>query len=264
MFAVNPSDGGYSEAMFEYPDIPEFSVREKLIQEKEAGGMFFSGHLLDDYTNHISDIDHIPLSELSGDSPEDSVIKDKQYVKIVGIITSVTPKTTKKDERMAFFSVEDRFTSVECIAFPNRYIRESQNIRLDAAVLIEGNAVVREEEKIRIAIQHIIPLENNSRYTPKSKDAMAEAECKSDENVSKETKKSDDSPKRLFLRVPDRECEVFLKAVNLVDIFEGNMGVVFYRCDEKSYFAYSRGVALSEFVVSELRSLLGDENVIIK
>ena len=263
MFAAMPSSGGgYAEPLFEYPNIPEFTAKEKLLQEKEAGGMYFSGHLLDDYTKHIAEIDHLPLSSFSGEDGEEGALKDKQYVKVVGIITSITTKITKKDERMAFFTLEDRFSSVECIAFPNRYARESQKIRHEAAVIIEGNVMVREDEKNRIAISNISFLETNSEYTPKPQSSPEQKS--SSNNVSNDTNTAANHIKRLFLRVPDRESTEFLKAVNLVDIFEGNTAVVFYRSDEKSYFTYNRGIALSDVVVSELKALLGNENVIIK
>jgi len=260
MFAASAvsSDGGQS-SMFEYPNIPEFSAREKLMQEKESGGMFFSGHLLDDYTDHISDISPLPLSALNSTSDDEYEIRDKQQVTVVGIITSVTAKTTKKDERMAFFILEDKFSSVECIVFPNRYLRESPMIHTDNAVIIVGNAQIRDEEKTRIIVSSVTPLKTNDAYPP-----IPKAKVTPVATGSNDTPAQANAPKRLFIRIPNKESREFLKAVNLVDIFEGNTAVVFYRRDEKSYFTYSRGIALSEFVVSELKALLGNENVIIK
>ena len=66
------------------------------------------------------------------------------------------------------------------------------------------------------------------------------------------------------MRVPDRESTEFMKAVNLIDIFEGYTQVVFYRMDEKAYFTYSSGINLSEFVMNELKAILGEDNVIYK
>ena len=55
-----------------------------------------------------------------------------------------------------------------------------------------------------------------------------------------------------------------MKAVNLIDIFEGVTQVVFYTMDDKNYFSYSRPIAASDFVISELKALLGDGNVVLK
>ena len=259
------SSGGASydtASMFEYPNIPEFSMREKLMQEKEAGGMYFSGHLLDDFTKHLSDIRTTPISALTEDDLSEKNITDKQHIIIAGIITSVTVKTTKKEERMASFNLEDKFASVECIAFPGKYARESSKIRVDTAVIAEGNIMLRDDEKIRIAISSLSLLEDNDRYIPRS-NTESNGETKNTEARATTGEKTS-SVKRLFLRVPDRESIKFCKAVNLVDIFEGNTAVIFYSNNDKNYFSYNKGVALSDAVVREFNELLDKENVIIK
>ena len=173
-----------------------------------------------------------------------------------------TVKTTKKEERMAFFNLEDKFASVECIVFPSKYARESSKIRADAAVAVEGNVMLRDDEKVRIAVSSLSVLDDNERYIPR-KNAEQHAESDPAEpQTSTQVKLS--TVKRLFLRVPDRESKKFRKAVNLVDIFDGSTPVVFYTNSDKNYFSYNKGVALSEAVVKEFIELLGKENVIVK
>ena len=263
MFAVSDVDGGI-DTMFEYPNIPEFSTREKLMQEKEAGGMYFSGHLLDDYSRHISDANFDSIAKISEGESEETILSDNQKVTIAGIITSVTIKTTKKDEKMAFFNVEDKFASIECIAFPNRYIRESSKIQTDAAVIVEGNVMQRDDDKIRIAVSSMNKLQTNDSYIPKNNGHDEEKNKSSDSERSESILKAVPRSPRLFLRVPDNESKCFLKAINLVDIFDGNTTVIFYREDKKSYFTYNRGIAISETLLSEFKELLGDDNVILK
>ena len=60
------------------------------------------------------------------------------------------------------------------------------------------------------------------------------------------------------------EGELFRKARNLVDIFEGNVPVIFYDASDKKYHAYSVFADADAFVVGELKKLLGDGNVIGK
>ena len=160
-----------------------------------------------------------------------------------------------KEERMAFFTLEDKFASIGCIAFPQQYARLSGNIHIDSAIVIEGNVTFRDEDEIQIVVSSVSPLADNATYVPSEKTP----EKKEEPPVVK-----NDKPKRLFLRVPDRESREFVKAVNIIDIFDGYTQVVFYRMDEKSYFTYSSGIALSEFVMNELRAILGEDNVIYK
>jgi DNA polymerase-3 subunit alpha len=259
MFSAIPSDDVMRKSTaFEYPMIAEFSTRELLMQEKEASGMYFSGHLLDSYSKNIADLDVTPLSEFALDESGDSKFSDRQRVKVAGVISAVTAKTTKKEERMAFFTLEDKFSSIGCIAFPQQYARVSQNIHIDSAVVIEGSVTFRDEDEIQIVVSSVAPLVENSSYVPAEKPATAE---------KKETPaaaEKAEKPKRLFLRVPDRESTEFMKAVNLIDIFDGYTQVVFYQMDEKTYFTYSSGIALSDFVMGELKEILGDSNVIYK
>ena len=67
--------------------------------------------------------------------------------------------------------------------------------------------------------------------------------------------------KKLFLRLPDLECEQALKAKNLVEIFEGNTAVMLYNSQNKQYVAFG-GADITPFLMSELKKLLGDENVV--
>jgi DNA polymerase-3 subunit alpha len=227
--------------------------------------MYFSGHLLDSYSKNIADIDITPLSEFVPDESGEFSFKDRQRVRVAGVISAVTAKTTKKDERMAFFTLEDKFASVGCIAFPKQYINVSGKIHIDSAVVIEGNVTFRDEDEIQIVVSSVELLTENSTYVPSVKaKASTEPAKQTAESRPVAAVSAGEKPKRLFLRVPDRESREFLKAVNLIDIFDGFTQVVFYRMDEKSYFTYSSGITVSPFVLAELKAILGEENVILK
>ena len=68
--------------------------------------------------------------------------------------------------------------------------------------------------------------------------------------------------KKLFLRLPDLECEQAKKAKNLVDIFEGSTAVVLYNSQTKEYVNYENKTEVSDFLIKELKSVLGEENVV--
>ena len=73
------------------------------------------------------------------------------------------------------------------------------------------------------------------------------------------------SPTKIYLRVPDMECDKFKYAKNLVDIFnEGSLSVIFYDSSTKKYSEYSQKMYCSDYVISELKKLLGEENCILK
>jgi hypothetical protein len=66
------------------------------------------------------------------------------------------------------------------------------------------------------------------------------------------------------LRVPDCRGALYHKVLNLVELFDGTFPVFFYFADERRYEVEPHGVALSDYVMGQLRALLGDENVILK
>ena len=171
MFAM--LDGGEAlsaqPVTFTYPDIPEYTLREKLMLEKEASGMFFSGQLLDDYSQCVAGLRPMPVSDIIPPEAEEedapvALLPDKTHVRVAGVITSVTPKTTRKDERMAFFTLEDAGGEIECLAFPKVYAQDGDLIRTDNAVFVEGNLSVREDEGPKILVSTIGLLVDNAHY----------------------------------------------------------------------------------------------------
>ena len=92
----------------------------------------------------------------------------------------------------------------------------------------------------------------NSRYVPKVRQELAK------ENVQT------NATKKLFLRIPTIECEISKKTQNLLEIFEGVSEVMFFASDTKKYSRFSGKVEVSNFLLNELKSLLGEENVVFK
>ena len=240
---------------FELPALPEFSLRERLMLEKECSGMYFSGHMLDSYSKNIEDIKVNSLADIS----DMENITDRLPVKLAVMINSVNVKTTRKDERMAFLSVEDRYGEAECIAFASQYSRLSHLFRVDNAVYIYGHIALREDEAPRIIISEARELIENAEYeklstntaTEKPKESVAAAE-----GVA--------APTRIFLKVPDMKCDKYLKAYNLVSIFEGRVAVIFYDSSSSKYISTNLGIDATRYVVEEFKRLLGDENVALR
>ena len=248
-----------------YPDIPELSVREKLMLEKEAAGMYFSGSLLDEYSKHTSVLQFSPISDMVG---EDADPVDRAAMRTVGVITSVTVKGTKNGKRMAFFTLEDRTAEVECIVFPNIFEELSPLLVRDNAVLVRGTVSLREEEDAKLLVQTVEELVENNRFDPalvRETKTTASVQ-KAPEKEQKATVATPDlrDAKRLFLRVPDDKGELFAKTRNLLEILEGDFPAFFFYANEKRYETTPIGVNLTSYLLEQLYALLGRENVILK
>ncbi len=257
----------------EYPDIPEFGVREKLMMEKEATGMYFSGQMLDEYANHVQYINPDLIADFVSD---DSDPVDKARVCMVGIVTSVTLKNTRNGDRMAFFTIEDRMAEIECVAFARQYAEAAHLIHADSALCVTGTISLREDEAPKVLVNRLEPLIENQRFeAPTERKAetvtLTTAPKKTSVDRAQQPLQSTTAPKvgqgthtRLFLRVPDEKGSTFFKALNLVELFEGDFPVYFYFADEKRYDVTPHGIALGDYVFGVLCALLGNENVILK
>ena len=276
MFSTMPIGDDFCTASFQYPNIPELSLREKLMCEKESAGMSFSGHLLDNYSKHIEAIHPTPMSAILSSVEEESTItfRDRQIVTVTGTVSSITHKVTKKDEPMAFFALEDRYHEMECVAFPNKYAAFSPLIMLDNAVLVEGSLQFREGESPKLLVNSIVPLIENDKYVPAppkettSKSTVTSQTLPSASTIPQQSKNSETVPPskigKLYLRVPDMSSHIFRKVDNLVDIFDGWIPVIYYDSSTKQYVPSPRKISLTPVCYAELVALLGKENVVPK
>ena len=257
------SMGGVERPQIEYPQLPEFSLRELLMQEKEASGMYFSGHLLDGFSTALSAPGITQIRDvLETDTEGELVMADRTRVSVAGIITSITRKTTKRDERMAFFTVEDRYAEIECIVFPKAMQDYGHVLREDCVVRVEGNLSVREEENPKIMVSRIEELYDNE--TMKNRPQPVQKAPVQAQNSAKAASVMPQNVKILYLRVPDLVSDVFLRAKNLLDIFEGNTPVSVFDASTKTYHKQEMGFDCTPYTLRELQKILGAENVVPK
>ncbi len=255
-----------------YPELPELGVREKLLMEKEASGMYFSGQMLDEYSRHVETCNVEQIADYVG---EDADVADKMRVRFAGVINAITPKVAKNGGRMAFFTIEDRLAEIECIAFSRQYEEYAHLIHPDSGVLVSGSLSVREDELPKLLIDRMEPLVENGRFDPsihKSKEepvpakksqARAPEAARSAPEMQQQPA-SQEALKRLFLRVPSSKDMLYYKALNMAELFEGPFPVYFFFAEEKRYDLSPVGTTLSDYVLAQFRELLGAENVILK
>jgi len=260
----------------EYPEIPEFGVREKLLMEKEATGMYFSGQMLDEYSKHVALFDPDPISDYVGEEADPA---EKARASVAGIITSVVVKNTRNGQRMAFFTLEDRMAEMECVVFAKLFAENAHLIRTDGAVWVSGTISLREDEPPKLLVNRMEELVEDRRFRPEAfkapaTNAKAQPQPKQEKNApaqlsqetvqAREGKKPESAPRRLFLRVPSQRDRLYLKALNLTELFDGNFPAYFYFADEKRYEVEAHGIYMDDYILSQLRQLLGEENVILK
>ena len=235
-------------ASYKYPDIPEMPLRELLLLEKESSGMYFSGHMIDNFSKHISSISPDKISDILLDTSEEreseAKYKDKSQVKIAGIITAKKTKVTKNGDVMAFLTVEDRFAEIEVIVFAKNYKRLSELLTEEAAVLIVGNVSTEEGESARILLSDASLLRSDSE--------MTSADSKPLETT-------------IYIKVSSLADPRIANIQRIATLNSGNAKVVLFDESTKKYSAMrSVSIEPSERVISRLYSIFSEQNVIIK
>ena len=248
LFSVMGGESQTSDTdSYEIKPFPEYSHTELLQQEKEVSGLYLSGHPLDAYREQSARFASNSIKELTG---EDAHKLDDNHVRIVCTIVKNRMMTTKSNTMMAFTSVEDLTGTMEVIVFPRVLDTFRDALKENAVVVIEGRLSVREDEPSKLMAESISPIEG---YDPKRPQANRP-------NLMR------DAAQRLYVRLPSRSCPEYAKVINLLEIFDGDMPVIFYLEDVKQKLAVPRRLYASghPLLLQELKRLLGERNVATK
>ncbi len=264
MFSMPDSVAGGGESIV-YPEIPEFSTKDLLYMEREAAGLFFSGHLLDGYGLHIKSLNPQSIVEITGgeDEEDPDTLEDGAKVCVCGIISSVTQKTTRKGDGMAFATLEDRSGSLELVVFSKQYETYRRHIEEDNAVCVTGTVSRREGERGKILVNTAAMLLTDEEFKRRqAKPTPAQAPVQQVKQAPAQTQKK--APRVVYIRVPSKNSEVYKKCENIVEIFEGFTRVSFYFADTKKYADHPHGMVIGEVQIAELQRLAGGDSVVIK
>ena len=248
LFSVMSGESQTSDTdSYEIKPFPEYSHTELLQQEKEVSGLYLSGHPLDAYREQSARFASNSIKELTG---EDAHKLDGNHVRIVCTIVKNRMMTTKSNTMMAFASVEDLTGTMEVIVFPRVLDTFRDALKENAVVVIEGRLSVREDEPSKLMAESISPI---GGYDPKHPQTNRP-------NLMR------DAAQRLYVRLPSRSCPEYTKVINLLEIFDGDMPVIFYLEDVKQKLAAPRRLYASghPLLLQELKRLLGERNVATK
>ncbi len=146
----------------EFPDIEDCSLKERLSMEKEATGIYLTGHPLQEYAHIIKNIGAVgadvireSAESFSEGNIDSIVIRDGENVTVCGIISSKKEKLTKSGQMMAFLTIEDMSTSVRAIIFPKILKSYEKCIFEDNVVILKGRVNYRDDGTAEIMAEDI-------------------------------------------------------------------------------------------------------------
>ncbi len=133
------------------PDIPEWSLEQRLAFEKETLGFYVSGHPLDRFAEEVIRFSKKSIAEL---------VSEKKNVecKIAGIVTDARTRRTKKGDLMALFSLEDLTGAVEAVVFPSSFSKFEPFMTADFPLLVSGRFEAEDERVCKVIVSDLQPL----------------------------------------------------------------------------------------------------------
>ena len=118
------------------PTVPTWSQQELLQGEKEVLGFYLSGHPLQRYEAELAHFTSMTLAELSH-------ARSKTVI-VAGWVLSLRTLFTKRGDRMAVVTLEDRATRLELTVFSEVLATYKTMLHKDALLIVEGEAGIDE------------------------------------------------------------------------------------------------------------------------
>jgi DNA polymerase III subunit alpha len=162
-------------------NVDAWTEAQQLAYEKEALGLYFSGHPIDRVAAElkafgaktISDLTETAASAVTvapapqpsgtnGKSPANGTNESRRNgggeVAIGGIIASIRPLKTRRGDRMAVITLEDPQGSIEVVIFPETFTKSASILQTGAMVVARGKVEV-DEETTRMTAIEVMPIE---------------------------------------------------------------------------------------------------------
>ena len=255
-----------TEPGMEYPGVVDCPVKARLQMEKEATGVYMSGHPLDEWRETLQSLNFhtAELAEIE-EAADHGLSQDGRVAEIGGILTAIKGKATKNGDYMAFITLEDLTGEIECLVFPRVYERYQALLQEDAAVVVSGRLSVREEETPKLLAERITPMDSwrktpTADETERNKTSTEKGPPGTNDNAAMTAAQS---KQKLFLRLDREKMD---RACMLLTLAPGEIPVYMHFPAEKTTLLSPREnwCAADEACLARLREEFGAENVVLK
>ncbi len=224
----------------DYPDLDEFTSKEKLSLEKQVLGIYFSGHPLEDFKEQFkqfsfntSVLDFFEEDE-SGEKHYTEV-KDGDHVVLGGIITEFKRLPTRSGSPMSFIKVEDVYGQIECILFPKIFEKARDIVKEEQVVRVSGKIQFKD------GVPQIIA------------DGISKLEIK-------EEVKSQKNQEYLGVIISEVNNEKVNSILDILESYAGDIPVII-AMDGKKYNS-KMSIRRCEGLISELKQFVNAEDII--
>ena len=144
-------------AAMRLPDVPELQSALLLAREREATGMYLSGHPLDNYRAALDTLS-LSVQDLQ-EADGITGVGDNASVQVGGMLTACRQKPTKSGNGLMGYAVLEGVTgSCEAVLFPRTLQQYGDLFQDDMPVLVSGRLNIREDRANSLLVERMQPL----------------------------------------------------------------------------------------------------------
>lgn len=133
------------------PDVEDYDFHTRMDMEKEATGLYISGHPFEYYEVSLAPYTTCSIPDLSCWKSEGCPAT------VAGILVGVQERYTKKGDRMGILEIEDSAGKIEVVCFPRMWSALSPAPEKGKVVLVKG--MPRNRDGLSLVAESILPLE---------------------------------------------------------------------------------------------------------
>ena len=230
----------------------EYRKSDLLRIEKECAGLYLTGHPLMEYERQIKLINSCTIMDLL--SPEYALPRDNENINLVCAVGQIKIKTTRKNTTIAYVTLEDLTGSIEMLVF-QKVLDEYESLLYQSdCVVVNARISVREDDPVKLICNSVHNIDEFVAQNPKKQD-----------HITEEKAKPQKKQRKLYLKVPKMNGDVYTMVMATVKIFNGPIPLVIYNCEDGKYYSAPQSMSVSEdrdFLV-HLSKILGEENVVL-
>ncbi|MDO4565422.1 MAG: DNA polymerase III subunit alpha [Clostridia bacterium] len=233
LFDMDDVKSDFGDMSIRLPQIDEMNPHLKLQREREAMGLYLSGHPLDDYTAVLDKLRYSVQDIMDADGTGEP--GDNAIVEVGGMLNQCKQRPTKSNSGMMGYGVLEGVTgSVEVVVFPAKLLEYSRYFHDESEVLITGRLNIREDRANSLLIETLSPLET--------------------------------ATKRLYIRLPSLKVEETQRVKRIIRQFPGGTPITLVDGGKRAAKAAPPewNVRINDTVLMLLKSEFGEENLVYK
>ena len=224
------------EMNFQPEHVPEMPEETRLLLEKEATGLYLSGHPMKEYAAYLEQPGITKIGDIAA-----KIIPDGKRIAAAGIVSELKTRQLKNNNLLATGILEDTTGSVAITVFANTYAQFKEVLSSGKPILMRGKISEHEDRETELLCE--------------------QAELLPDSAKGARTKPVFE--KGLYLQIPNTECAEFEKVKTILAESRGTTRVFLYCTETRRKLEAPPALRVGNVaqILGELACLLGEKNV---